>query len=220
LFEQERRIDLFRACFTEGVEFDNEDDQQAVEKLRKQIDEDLKKQSCFVRGKDKDGRALLVVGSRTNKNTVDEEFVNMLIYIMERAIATTEFISRGVQEKILVVLDFGTFSRALAPPLSAVKGIASILQSKYSERLKNLVIIDPPFWMRTMYGLLKVLLDPTTKAKFIVATGSKKKAETISTYIDASQAMPFLLPDGKLVGEVDLVHFLNQVPFHTLYDEV
>lgn len=191
-----------------------------MEKLKSQVITELKKQSCYVRGKDKEKHALLIVHPRTDKHTVDEEFVAMLVYIMERAIASTEFVSRGVQEKILVVLDFGTFRSSLAPPLSATKGIASILQHMYSERLKNLVIIDPPFWLRTMYSLIKPFLDPHTKAKFIVASGAKKKLETISTYANAEDVMPFMLPEGKLVGDVDHNRFLKVVPFHCLYDEV
>lgn len=218
-FRKEHRIGLYRACFTEGAEFENEDESQFVEKLRGMIKNDLAKQSVCVRGKDKLGHALLVMRSRTSKDTNDEEFVETLVYIMERAIAATEYISRGKQEKILVVLDFGTFSRALSPPMSGIKQIASILQTKYSERLKNLVIIDPPFWMRTIYGILKPFLDPHTKAKFIVATGNKKKLEVISAHIEPEQAAPWLMPDGKLEEEVDLDRFMKVIPFHCLYDD-
>ena len=198
---------------------EDEKDAELVEKLKTQIRSDIKKQHCYVRGKDKEGHSLLIVHSRTDKHTVDEEFVTMLVYIMERAIACTEFLSRGRKEKLLVVLDFATFKSSLSPPMSGIKPLASILQSKYSERLKNLVIIDPPFWMRTMYGLIKPFLDPVTKAKFIVASGAKKKLEVISTYINPEDAMPFMHPDGKLTGEVDLEQFLQKVPFHSLYDD-
>lgn len=180
----------------------------------------MKKQLAYVRGKDKDDRALLVVHPRTDKTTVDEDFVTNLIFIVERAAAVTEYESRGKEEKIIVVLDFGTFSSSLSPPMSAVKGIVGVLQSKYSERLKNLVILDPPLWLRTLYGLIKPFLDPITKAKFIVASGSKKKHEVLASLISEDQAMPFMLPNGKLVGEVEIDRFLKDVPFHRLYDEV
>jgi hypothetical protein len=198
---------------------DNEADEEAVQKLRSQIVDDVNKQPAFVRGTDKSGRALLLLRDRTAKVTIDEEFIVTQIFIMERAIAATEYASRGVEEKILVVLDFGSFKSSLAPPLSAVKAVASILQSKYSERLKNLIVIDPPFWMRTMYGMIKPFLDPTTKAKFIVASGDKKKQEVIAELVDPAQAMPWMLPSGKLVEEVDLEHYVQVVPFHCLYDE-
>jgi len=210
---------LYRAAFTDGITFEDEADAQSVSVLKKQIKSDLLKQHCFVRGTDKGNRALLCIKPRTTKDTIEEEYVSMLVYIMERAIAATEYASRGREEKILVVLDFGGFKSSLSPPISALKGIAGILQTKYSERLKNLIICDPPFWMRTLYGMIKPFLDPTTSAKFVVASGSKKKVEVISKHVDASQAMPWLLPCGQLVGEVDLERYLTAVPFHSLYDQ-
>jgi hypothetical protein len=132
---------------------------------------------------------------------------------MERAIATSEFLSKGGEEKIVVVLDFATFYSSLAPPLASLKALASILQNCYSERLKRLIILDPPFWMRTMYGLLKPFLDPVTKAKFVVASGEKKKISIVKEVVNVEQAMPFLLPDGMLVDEVDMERFLRETKF-------
>ncbi|GAX24375.1 hypothetical protein FisN_4Lh498 [Fistulifera solaris] len=219
-YRRERNISLYRACFADGAEFETEEEAQFVEKLKASITSEMKKQLAYVRGKDKENRALLVVHPRTDKSTVDEDFIANLIFIVERAAAVTEFSSRGKEEKLIVVLDFGTFSSSLSPPMSAVKGIVGVLQSKYSERLKNLVILDPPLWMRTLYGLIKPFLDPITKAKFIVATGAKKKHEVLASLISDDQAMPFMLPNGKLVGDVEMDRFLKTVPFHCLYDEV
>ena len=85
--------------------------------------------------------------------------------MMERAIACTEFISAGAEEKITVMFELYTFKSSLAPTWGAIKQMASILQNCYSERLKGLIIIDPPLWARTMYGLLKPFLDPGEKDK-------------------------------------------------------
>jgi hypothetical protein len=63
-------------------------------------------------------------------------------------------------------------------------------------------------------------LDPITKAKFIVATGAKKKHEVLASLISDDQAMPFMLPNGKLAGDVEIDRFLKTVPFHCPYDEV
>lgn len=123
------------------------------------------KQKVFVRGVDKQGRALMIMHSREHKGTVDEEFIVAQIYMMERAIACTEFISAGAEEKITVVFELYTFKSSLAPTWGAIKQMASILQNCYSERLKGLIIIDPPLWARTMYGLLKPFLDPGEKDK-------------------------------------------------------
>ena len=188
-------------------------------KYKNSIAKDLKLQTAVVRGKDKQNRALVLIFPRTSAETTDDEFVLTQLYTMERAIACTEIASEGREEKVLAVLDFSSFQSKYAPSLQAVKSLVSILQTKYPERLKNLVVIDPPFWMRSVYALIKPFLDPETRAKFILASGSKKKVQIISEFVDDEHAMPFMIPTGKLTSEIDLDHFLTRVPFHSLYDD-
>ena len=187
-------------------------------KYRSRIEADAAKQLAYVRGCDRDGRALLVVHPRTSADTVDEDFILTQIYLVERAIAATEDSSLGRIEKISAVFDFGAFQSSLAPSLNAVKAVCGILQNRYSERLQKLIVTDPPFWMRTMWGIVKPFLDPVTSAKFIVASGSKRKQLIVSEVIDESQAMPFLIPTGKLTDDVDCGLFLGVVPFQCGYD--
>jgi len=219
-FREERRIDLIRSCFMEEgtVEYDNDDELLLAHKYRYLINNDLSKQSAYVRGRDKDGRALLIVHPRTQTGTDDDEFVLSQLYLMERAIAVTEYESVGRIEKITAVFDFNNFQSSLAPNFEAVKSVSGILQNRYSERLQKLVITDPPFWMRAAYGVLKPFLDPVTSAKFIMVSGSKRKQQVIADLIDEDQAMPFLLPSGKLIDKVDDRVFIQHVPFYRGYD--
>ena len=46
-----------------------------------------------------------------------------------------------------------------------------------------------------------------------------QRVELLSPLIDESQAMPFLLPNGQLSSDVDMSHFLNEVPFHFNHDK-
>jgi hypothetical protein len=149
----------------------------------------------------------------------DEAFVLSVLYLMERAIASTEYFTLGKEEKIIVVLDFGQFSSSLSPPLSAVKKVAKILQYRYTERLFKMIIIDPPFWMRATYSVIKPFLDPVTTAKFILAAGDRAKHDAVSILIDDDQAMAFMLPKGKLSNEVDMDHFVCHTPFQLGYSE-
>jgi hypothetical protein len=89
---------------------------------------DIEKQSSFVRGKDKDGHAIITIKARTEIASEDEAFINTQLYVMERALATTEALSMGKKEQIMVVLDFGDFTSSLAPPWNAIKEVVSILQ--------------------------------------------------------------------------------------------
>lgn len=190
-----------------------------MEKFRSYLSSDLKKQESFVRGHDKDGLALVVMKPRTDTDTDDDAFVATMIYVVERSLACTESLSVGEKEKMNVILDFGEFYSSLAPPLSAVKAIVTILQHRYSDRLKRLVIIDPPFWMRTMYSLVKPFLDPDTLLKFVMVSGDAQKMDKFSEFVNDDQAMPFMLPTAKLSETIDIDRSLKAVPFHCLYDD-
>jgi CRAL/TRIO domain len=208
-----------RACFLgdDIVEFDNDEDRAKVQELHSLIEADLVKQEAYCRGHDKDGLTIMIQHSRTVKGLDEDGFVASVIYTMERAIAVTEAHSEGELEKIMVVLDFKTFKSALAPSWNTIKRVATILQNRYPERLKKLVVIDPPFWMRTMYSLLNPFLDPETKAKFVLVSGDFNKQTVLSEFIDVEQAMPWMLPKGKLVDPVDIECYLKQVPFCQSY---
>jgi hypothetical protein len=215
---QDRRIDLIRACFQEGVEYDDTDDSASkAMQFRAAIESDLRKQAAFIRGSDKDGHALLISRARLEPGTDDEEFVLAQIYLMERAIACTEFLTKGKLGKIVVVFDFGDFSASLSPSWSALKVITTILQHHYPERLYKLFVIDAPFWMRTTWNLLKPFVHEETQQKWVVGNESK---EIFSDLVSDENAMPFVVPSGKLSEPVDQKRFLEDVPFCYRYDDV
>lgn len=201
-----------------GVEYESDAEASLADQIRHKISSDLMKQKAYVRGRDKDGRALLIMHPRTCADTVEDEFVTTMIYLMERAIAFTEFDSAGRIEKISAVFDFAAFNSSLAPSTDAIKRVTSILQNSYSERLQKLVIVDPPFWMRTAWGILKPFLHPVTRAKIVMASGQKSKLTIVGGIIDESEAMPFLLPTGHLCDEVEIDVFTKNVPFQIGYD--
>eukprot|EP00522_Entomoneis_paludosa_P014801 CAMPEP_0172450110 /NCGR_PEP_ID=MMETSP1065-20121228/8598_1 /TAXON_ID=265537 /ORGANISM="Amphiprora paludosa, Strain CCMP125" /LENGTH=321 /DNA_ID=CAMNT_0013201883 /DNA_START=118 /DNA_END=1083 /DNA_ORIENTATION=+ len=213
----EHRIDIIRACFMESIEYDSEEDEKLAKKMRSMIELDLKDQICVVRGHDKEKLAILTIFARTAKGNSDEAFLFVMLYAMERATAATEFLSLGANEKLMVVLDFGSFKASSAPSWNASKAVAMVLQHHFPERLRRLLILDPPFWLRTMYAMVSPFLDPLTKAKFQVCSGERQKRKVIAEFVDADQAMPFMLPDGKLVGDVVVPHYTRNVPFHEGY---
>jgi hypothetical protein len=211
---------LLRACFQADIEVTDEGDRAYVEDLRSSIRDDLGREKGYVHGHDKEGRALLIVRSREIVAADEEAFVKAILFLMERAIASTESYTAATQEKILVVLDFAQFSSSLSPSLTTAKTVAKILQRRYTERLFRLIVIDPPFWMRTMYSLVKPFLTPITMTKFFLITGDVQKHETLSGFIEGDQAMPFMLPEGQLPAEVDLEKYLTQTPFQCGYGEL
>ena len=48
-------------------------------------------------------------------------------------------------------------------------------------------------------------------------TGQKQKRKGFGPLIDLEHATTFMIPEGKLESEVDIHHFLHNVPFHELY---
>jgi hypothetical protein len=48
----------------------------------------------------------------------------------------------------------------------------------------------------------------------------QEKTNLFSQFMDPEHATPLLLKDGKLGGPVSLGHFLEDVPFYCIYDDV
>lgn len=103
----------------------------------------------------------------------------------------------------------------------AAKGASTLLQHHYPERLKALVILDAPFWMRAVYFAVQPFLSERTKRKIVMVSGVDAKIDAFRgglLHVDPDHATPFMLPDGKLRSQIDPDRFLFDVPFHALYD--
>ena len=175
-----------------------------------------------VRGHDREDRAVIFAYPRKKASQSNNErddvkpFVETIVYTMSRAVACSEFTSGGHQEKIVCVIDAQGSS---APSMKACKEGVQALQKNFPGRLKNLIFLNPPFFLMTLYNMIKPFLDPLTKAKFIIVKSDKAKIAAISKLVDVSQAMPTMLPGGTLTSEVDARTYLYDVPFHRLYDD-
>jgi hypothetical protein len=202
-------------------------------------------QRNVVRGHDKENRAILFAFPRrsnsSNSNAAvgeeEERFLDSVMYILERSNACSEFISIGKQDQTIGILDTKNSS---CPSIRTIKNTLTILQKHYPGRLKNFIILNPPYIIRGIYKMIKPFLDPITANKFIIINNnnttsndasitkrnkervevtSTTEATIISNVIDDSQAMPALLPGkGKLTSDINIDRFLYHVPFYQLYD--
>jgi hypothetical protein len=84
---------------------------------------------------------------------------------LERAIAAVELVSAGQEEKLTAFFLAGDYVRAYAPPTAALKETITLLQQNYPERLKRFVYLDPPFWIRSLYSILRFFLDDEVNNK-------------------------------------------------------
>lgn len=139
-----------------------------AEQYRAYIEEEMSKQIMVVRGKDRESHAIVIKMPRESPETNEEAFITAQLYIAERAIAATEMLSQGEKEKVVAIFEFGTYSSSNAPPFRVMRSMAQMLQRNYSERLYHLVILDPPFFMRTIYTLIHPFLSADTNEKVIM----------------------------------------------------
>jgi len=212
---------------------------------------DLRRQPMAIRGHDRDYRALLIKMGRTagpsssnrggtdgddddlsasstssteSLSPSDRELAYTLaqLYVVERASACAEYVSRGHQEELVAVFDFATYSSANSPPIKTIIHAATLLQHHYPERLKALVILDAPFWMRAVYFAVQPFLSDRTKKKIVMVSGTEAKAEVFQgelVHVEPEHATPLMMPDGKLRTVIDPDRFLDEVPFHAPYDD-
>ena len=226
-FRAHRKVDALRNCF--AVQHDDKcaslsirdeelPDADLMESYRKLIMNDLTKQPMVVRGHDTSNRAVLIKFPRVSAETDVEAYVMAHIYVAERAMAATEVLSRGKEEKIVVCLDFADYSSSCKPPLSAMRLLIPLLQMNYPERVDHIVIVEPSLWMRALFKLLGPFIDPHTKEKIVMVNGEDQRVDRLQPLISKDQAMPFMLPDGELTSEVSVDRYLEEVPFFSLYD--
>mmetsp|Transcript_22915 Transcript_22915/g.53083 ORF Transcript_22915/g.53083 Transcript_22915/m.53083 type:complete len:316 (-) Transcript_22915:1059-2006(-) len=211
-YRQETRLDLLRSCFSTQEENNHEQNQEDVDMvahLQSMILQDTAHQTVVVQGFDKSHCAVLHLGNRTCAKMSNEAFLKTQLYMVERALATTEARSLGRQEQMVVFLDAGCIQSKCAPSLQTVKELVSILQKHYPQRLKSLVVLDPPFWLRTMYTMLSPFLDSRTRQKFQLASGEKEQKKIFQEILmDTSTAS---------IDDIDMKHFLTKVPFSQGY---
>ena len=100
-----------------------------------------------------------------------ERYLEKQLDVAEQAIACTEYLSRGGQEKMIVIFDFGTPSNEAWPPASWQVTAIQTLQRLYPERIGKLIILDPPFWMK---GLHKTMVWP------LVSSSTRNKIQIVS----------------------------------------
>jgi hypothetical protein len=194
-------------------------DQDRLALYREYIVDELGKQMMAVVGLDEENRAVVVKGSRTNSDTAIEAYFIMQVYASERAIALTEVASRGKQEHLFVIFDFAAYRSQDAPPTLPLRGALADLQKIYKERLHQLVILDPPFFLNLIYTIISPFLDATTREKVDMVSGQSRRHQLVTASPERQGALSFLLlPEEAADYGVKVDTFLKKVSFHDFYD--
>lgn len=168
----------------------------------------------YVRGYDREGRAVLYL--RPGMENTRHELNNMrhLTYQLERAIACTR--QKCGKEKINIVIDYKGFKLRNAPPVSTTKHTLDILQNHYPERLHRAFICNPPLVFRTFWAIMSPFIDPVTKEKIVFCHG-KVALEKLSENFDL-ETTERCAGGKKQLREFDSREYLL-VPFSQTFDE-
>jgi len=151
-------VDKIRTCFQDGGDLE----------MRKVIIEENKTGKVYVRGYDRNGRAVIYLrpGLENTENVLNN--MRHLVYHLERAIACTE---KNGKEKYCVMMDYVGFKLRNAPSIKATRETLNILQNHYPERMFRAYICNPPAVFRMFWNLIKNFIDPVTKAKIVFCVG-------------------------------------------------
>ena len=113
--------------------------------------------------------AVLLRGSRTSVGANEEEYWTGQMYMVERSNASLEYVSLGAREKMNSILDYEGFGSGASPPIQWSLSSVRKLGHLYPERMQQLVIVGPPFWMRSLMYIIKALLPKSTEDRIGVA---------------------------------------------------
>lgn len=177
-FRQEYRIDIIRSCLDDDVMYKNKDDEELAKKYRNLISTELAIQPMLVKA-GTTGRGVLSIGPRSSSERDDEGYILSLIYMIERAVAATESLSKGAETQMDVIIDANSVKSKFSPSRSTLKRLIHILQNHYCQRLGTLVVLDPPFWLSTLWSVISVFVDKRTRNKLQLARGDEAKEKLL-----------------------------------------
>jgi hypothetical protein len=172
----------------------------------------------YVRGYDKDGRAMMYMRPG-RENTMDEDNnMRHLVFQLEKAVACSTKNGHG---KICLVIDYDGFAISKTPPMSASKRTLNILQDHFCERMYRAYICNPPFVFRSFYAMIKPFVDPVTKQKVCWCVGKKgldQVVEDVGGPEKAEGQLEKCFGGAGNIRSFDSVEY-NLLPLNVAFDE-
>jgi CRAL/TRIO domain len=144
----------------------------------------------YTGGYDVDGRVILRVNPKAFRLEKRSLLLQSFALQIEKAIACTKRKSVQLQssrngcplEKVIVVVDYRTFSMKDQSNLTIIKELLSMVQTHYPERLHRAYIICPPIACRIMWSVIRPFVDPSTKNK-VTFCANKNELNELSNKI-------------------------------------
>lgn len=211
-YRETYRLELIRSCLDCTDTKTMESDEAA--QFRDMITSDLSKQHMVVKAGVSGQQGVLLVGARTSMDIDEKGFLIATLYMLERAVAVTENLSRGLRSTVDVVVDASCFKSKYSPSRHTLKTLIRILQDHYPNRLNKLVFVDPPYWLSSLYRILTPFLDRRTQSKFLMARSSNSQRILSSVLLSPE----YFNKTCEEKETVDAVQFVTVVPFHQTLD--
>mmetsp|Transcript_3684 Transcript_3684/g.8027 ORF Transcript_3684/g.8027 Transcript_3684/m.8027 type:complete len:317 (+) Transcript_3684:28-978(+) len=218
-YRRDYRVNILRSCFDDTQDHEAEV-AELVKRYRLSVLGDLKIQPMVVRGIDDNDRVIAYKPPRTSSSKAadpDEAFILTQIYTAEKLAATNEFASKGKEEKVTVVFNFGGYSREYSPSTSCIITMAKVLQRCYPERLGVLIVVDPPLWIRGVYNMTWPFLSTATAKKIRIASGQNAVDNELEKIVSGNSELIGMLANGT-ISSVDLTDYTQQ-PFYSEFEQ-
>ena len=231
-YRRQYHVNILRSCCYENYEYDCNEGGEAAElakKYRSFVIKDLERQPMVVRGIDDKSRTIVYKSPRMssssssspsegNNNAIDadEAFLMTQLYTAEKAMATNEFESKSKEERLTVVFNFRDYSRKNSPSMYTIKTLVNVLQRCYPERLGVLMIVDPPFFIRSAFNIVWPLLSTATTEKIKLPSGQAAIDEAFHEVVGGNEKLAGMLANGE-ISSIDLIDYTKQ-PFYCQFE--
>jgi hypothetical protein len=226
-YRRQYHANILRSCCYEHYKYDCDDGEAAelAKKYRSFVIKDLERQPMVVRGIDDNSRTIVYKSPRMSSSSsegkdnaidADEAFLMTQIYTAEKAMATNEFELKSKEERLTVVFNFRDYSRKNSPSMYTIKTLAQVLQRCYPERLGVLIIVDPPFWIRSAFNIVWPLLSTATTEKIKLPSGQAAIDEAFHEVVGGNEKLAGMLANGD-ISSIDLIDYTKQ-PFYCQFE--
>jgi hypothetical protein len=212
-WQRENRVDDVMRCMQPGGD----------ETLRRALIDEVALGAQYVRGYDRDGRAVIYSHITAPKSGNLQAQTVAIIHLLGKAVActsrkSTELGGSPPLEKYVVVADYTEYAMKHRYPVSTSKLLIQMTQLVNPERLHRLYVVHPPFIFRAVWAFFKPFLDPHTVEKIVFINNEKQLDDELkSRFPDLDKVERFAGGTGN-AKEFDAMEYLN-LPLDVTFDE-
>jgi CRAL/TRIO domain len=181
---------------------------------RERLEQQLLAKHLYVQSFDKEGRATYCFIPRLNHGHDAEWTLKESLFTMEKAIAASEYNTKGMDSTINAVVDFNGFLVKHAPPLDVGKQFLLTLRNHYVGQVNKIYLVDAPTSFQWLWALLKNFVGQNTvsKIKFVSSTHGD-----LEDLYSLEEAQPWMVEGGRNSRELNVKEYLYDLHFSRAY---